>query len=549
MSAEHSTHCQITNEFDLNAQLVKDSPNAKLKNQSGLDSLEVLGPRQNLKFEIGELVARLSYKDILVVKAVLTGALERLAPPKNAQNMNVNEPHTPKSPKAPNPDEPIPPISIKSITLNAPSISIWLLDDSQGVALPLIRLISSDLRLYQSMERLEMKLKFSTDYFNQRIFGWEPLIEPWDVESLQLQWSTSQNYVKVQPSVRSPLNFNVTQTFVQQAKHFSSKWNSIKTALETDLRTMCVRSRSDHLPYLLRNETGADLIFTTAVDEISKARKEQRKPNAKWFTALTGKECTFEFPTKLLTVKERSSDRRSLVIRVDGWHEVSPVSVDSVGIYFRVAKLISSNNQPPTYARLVIAVTMEPDGRKVVTCRSALMFVNNLASPVQLSFQRKQSNEVFERRLEKNEKFFAPLKFVDAQLHVRPIGGKIKIEKPQELKWQWARNPGDVVNKHVCLGKVDDDKQYWICISVKREHYPEDESLCGHSIYLIPTLNVLNLLPTDIEFRCNTEKQSIQAGQRIQTASINVEEPIALTIATDKFVMSKPIIIHRSQLR
>lgn len=34
------------------------------------------------------------------------------------------------------------------------------------------------------------------------------------------------------------------------------------------------------------------------------------------------------------------------------------------------------------------------------------------------------------------------------------------------------------------------------------------------------SLNVLNLLPNDIEFKCNKSKYTIQAGQQFQTASV-----------------------------
>jgi hypothetical protein len=36
-------------------------------------------------------------------------------------------------------------INIRSVTVNAPSVCAWFLDDSQGVAFPLIRLIFTSL--------------------------------------------------------------------------------------------------------------------------------------------------------------------------------------------------------------------------------------------------------------------------------------------------------------------------------------------------------------------------------------------------------------------
>lgn len=65
---------------------------------------------------------------------------------------------------------------------------------------------------------------------------------------------------------------------------------------------LCVRSRSDHLPYILHNETGSILRFTTATDEVLEARSMQRKSTAKWYQTAPDASTTFEFPTKRLTI-------------------------------------------------------------------------------------------------------------------------------------------------------------------------------------------------------------------------------------------------------
>lgn len=63
-----------------------------------------------------------------------------------------------------------------------------------------------------------------------------------------------------------------------------------------------MRSRSDHLPYILHNKTGSDLRFTTAVDEVIEARSKQRKSTAKWYQTVADATTTFEFPTKRLAI-------------------------------------------------------------------------------------------------------------------------------------------------------------------------------------------------------------------------------------------------------
>lgn len=85
-----------------------------------------------------------------------------------------------------------------------------------------------------------------------------------------------------------------------------------------------------------------------------RARQTGQRSSAKWFTAFSDKECTFEFPVKLLTARDPTkAESRQLIIRVDKWDETSPVFVDSVGTYIRITKKTGSFN---TYARLVIDV-------------------------------------------------------------------------------------------------------------------------------------------------------------------------------------------------
>lgn len=227
--------------------------------------------------------------------------------------------------------------------------------------------------------------------------------------------------------------------------------------------------------------------------------------------------------------RDRAADPRCLVIRVEGWDEVSPVSVDSVGTYFRVARAStssssassahqnnnsqqqkpnksasssstpsspSSGSPPAACARIVVAVSMEPNGRKVVTVRSALMLVNQLADPLRFAFiHTAAAHERFECVIQPGAKMFAPLRFVDATLFVRPCAQDVQPDKNAELKWSWARQPGEVANRLVGFprtqptntdttsasnsGQGQQQQQYWICVSVKRELYPEQQSLCS----------------------------------------------------------------------
>lgn len=61
-----------------------------------------------------------------------------------------------------------------------------------------------------------------------------------------------------------------------------------------------------------------------------------------------------------------------------------------------------------------------------------------------------------------------------------------------------------------------------MCLSIKREHYPEYEMLSGHTVNFSPPLSVLNLLPVDAEFRIVNRKYAVSASKQIQITSVSV---------------------------
>ncbi|KAI6183494.1 hypothetical protein M3Y97_00495100 [Aphelenchoides bicaudatus] len=556
MSAEQSTNCQISNEFNLTVVMSKDIQVAKaIGTQRGLSNLYT-GPRQALKFEVGEVVCRMSYKDLLVTQAVIQGALKHpqtnLSRPQPFSSARNSPAASPRSDDLSSNGEQPAAINIKSVSVNAPSMCAWFLDDSQGVALPLVRLILTNLRMHYANEKIDTNMIVGLDYFNQRVFGWEPLIESWPIEKLLYQWSGQASTLKIQPSRNHPLNFNVTQTFIQQAKHFFSTWPDIQKSLKTDLRTMCVRLRSDHLLYLIRNETGLRLTFTT--DNCLEHNKAIKSPTRKWFVAMPDRSCTFEFPTKLLIRDQPKAESRQLIIRVDGWNEVSPVSVDSVGTYIRITR---KSDSTPTFARLVIEVSMEPNGRKVVVVRSAMTIINKLSDPLRLIFTDPQIGlpSRLELLVRPGMTISVPLSHVNSRVKACPFELEAVVS-PVEIKWYKVKTPGEVQNKSVCFTNEEESTHddvvelcYWVCTSVKHEMYPEHETpLCGHSICFMPALSVLNLLPNDADFRCNKSTFTIQASQRMQTSTVDLDKEIIFSVSTEQFRTVHPIVFRCKSL-
>lgn len=93
----------------------------------------------------------------------------------------------------------------------------------------------AELALEKSLDRLHCHFTLGADYFNQRVFGWEPLVEPWLIDRLAIQWRENHVNVDLTPHRDSSFEINLTQTFIQQMNQLASRWTTIrKSFLEED---------------------------------------------------------------------------------------------------------------------------------------------------------------------------------------------------------------------------------------------------------------------------------------------------------------------------
>uniref|UniRef100_A0A915Q7J7 Vacuolar protein sorting-associated protein 13 VPS13 adaptor binding domain-containing protein n=1 Tax=Setaria digitata TaxID=48799 RepID=A0A915Q7J7_9BILA len=562
MASETESRCQLTNDFSMTFSLAIESDTDTERQYLRLGLSSVVPVKHQLVAEITDMVARVSYRDFHVMRSVLTWSLERFN--KSLENSVIPkcDPHLDREGRS---------INIIRTVIKGNQMSFWLMDDHQGTAFPLIRCKFKKLHLDRYLEKINGSFTFVADYFNQNVFGWEPLIEDWDLKQLtlvtknctvimdvfasnfivhiSLQLNSFLTHCTFYQRELSTFNINITQTFLRQAVRFSSQLSEIKYAVDEDFRGPCLRSRSDYLPYVLHNETGSSLRFTTAVQEVLEARSLQRKSTAKWYQIAPDASTTFGFPTKRLTITENSEEIHQLIIHVDGWDEISPVNVDAIGTYFRLARCSTSrtaSSNSGINVRLVVVVTMDKNGQKVVSIRSALKIFNHLLDPILLILTCESSKipETSIVRVDSKKTLHVPLKFASASMAVKLDGWS--CSKTHEIKWQEAKSAGERINK---LLKFDMfDACYWICLSIKREHYPEYEMLSGHTISFFPPLSVLNLLPVDAEFRIIGRKYAISASKQIQITSVNIGESISFEVATDRFISVREITISKSSL-
>ncbi|MCP9261503.1 Zn-dependent carboxypeptidase [Dirofilaria immitis] len=513
MASESESRCQLTNDFSMTLSLSIES-DAEVEGQLprlGLSS--VIPVKHRLVAEITDMVARVSYRDLHVVRNVLVSSLNRL-------NKSIEKSVIPKC---------SPELGKKFSHLLIMMEFLSFLDLIRNSILR-FWFLRYEFYLNRRLEKINGFFTFVADYFNQNVFGWEPLIEDWDLKQLTMVLKNNTIFMDLLLAMR-----------------FNLQLSEMKHSLNEDFRGLCVRSRSDHLPYILHNETGSKLCFTTAVDEVLKAKSMQRKSTAKWYETAPDSSTTFEFPTKQLTMAENSEESHQLIVHIDGWDEISPVNVDAVGTYFRMARSSASRAADSNFGinvRLVIVVTMDKNGRKVVTVRSALTIINHLSDSTLLflTCENAKIPETSIIRIDPKKTLHVPLKFASASVAVKPDSWN--YSKALEVKWQEAKSAGERINKLLKFEKFD--TCYWMCLSIKREHYPEYEMLSGHTISFSSPLSILNLLPVDAEFRIVNKKYAVSASKQIQITSVNTAENISFEVATDRFISVREITITKS---
>ena len=506
------------------------------------------------------------------------------------------------------------PLSISTVELKASRISICVIDDCKDADVPLLELALTHLELSQdvnfknrsplsgNIREGHLKAVFASDYFNRALSGWEPIVEPWKCEA---SWSYSLSQL---PSQHSRLNLkvksnevlrvNMTSTLMEIYQIVKDNWTQDYYSTASNM----VR-RSPFVPFAIKNETGMNLYFTTFVaapgtsfgssDVVNKATKD-------WHLVAPGDVVTFTFAEK--QTKQRHIDSHKLnlhqiAVRVEGWAEVGPVSVDKVGVFFRHAgPEITDTYATTPKARIVFAVTLEGSAQKLITVRSALKFVNKLDHPVLMKMEHlfghlnirswPPAKTVI---VTANEFYSVPLSHVHAFFYVKPLpisfrlddisadssisssASTSQLEKidgneywnrfgkicdggaignfqftEKSIHWKEITDPSEVHQEmRTCCSITN--KIYKLVFAIKKESYPSKDNamLPGHTITLWPPLRLHNLLPCDLLFKLPTGSQGrISPANTANIHEVDLEQLLEITIALDSFSGAGLISIH-----
>ena len=308
----------------------------------------------------------------------------------------------------------------------------------------------------------------SGSYYNRALSSWEPFLEPWRAG---LEWKTmsigdhlgpggsnGKRSKRTTVSLESSdaINFNLTSTLVELYQMVKANWTedyynfggqqqttvaSKQGGEEYLTGRSSVTYRTPFVPFALRNSTGSNVWFSTQTRLASSqfsASAARNQPsglpsgrlepsgvdeNDSWkMVKADFKEVvpfTFEVRGKMRHTNSHDVKVHQLIVQVDGWQQVSPVSVDRVGTYFRNALPSHGSGMPP--ARVVVEVKLEGSARKLVTIRSALVVRNTLPYDIQLKLVNSafKLDDTCQMKLRPKEKSPVPLHYVWAKMFAR----------------------------------------------------------------------------------------------------------------------------------
>lgn len=460
---------------------------------------------------------------------------------------------------------------------------LCLIDDCNETDVPLLEIKTKDFRLMQhnSIPIIEgfSQIAFSCDYFNSALSGWEPFVEhckfqlSWNVIERQCHIKTLESpkkNISLHFELKEMLSVNITSNFAEMIIKVSKSWfDDIKSFLNMSTTKRAFRHRTPFIPYVIKNETGCKLKFYLVNDSQRKISAQencfQNQSEINWISVEANETIPFSFDVSSKTrhIDSHLNKSHKIVVAVDGWKSVFPVTVNRVGLYFREANSERINET----ARIVFAINLEPKAKKLITIRSALLLSNKTSNAIELKFQN-TTESVY---INSGATLPVPLRLVRHKILVRPCDVGVNIcETP--IHWEHVRRCHEISSElQVCSpfsitrnqhSSYSTSSSYRFCVLVERNKFPLDISSQGpglqsyraqpaHTITLLPPLQFANLLPCELRFHISGTAVigTIKSGEEISVHYVNPLKQFTIEFSMENFPHSKPLIINPGATR
>ncbi|KAG2458956.1 VP13D protein, partial [Polypterus senegalus] len=499
---------------------------------------------------------------------------------------------------------------LSGVEVKAESVCICFIDDCLDCDVPLAEITFSRLYFLQrvgSNAEGNASLTLSGDYYNRELSGWEPFIEPWPCT---INWQHQDAgrihppRLKVKVKAKQRLDLNITSVLLEQYDTTKSSWladyckeeqdgqrprNSSSLlwmgssvdppSLRPSVPLACLRTRSTASLTSLEQQ-----IHAKASTKMSK-RRQPFVPYA--LRNHTG--CTLWFATLTTTPTRHTHDLKlhQLLVRVCGWEQVKPVSVDKVGVFFRYAapdRDNPSNTAGAEPKRCSIGPILQQGRRRHDCLQAALrpekeaaaatgdhnVFAASQKRASSYDYYRYTSETVEEVPQEMlvllppilpGESQAMPLHLTSWRLQARPKGlGLFFCKTP--VHWTSVERMGEVnSSKRECHSTDFEEhpkRNFRFCVVIKKESYPDyvPSQLApdiskqiyrqpGHTIYLLPSLVLVNLLPCDLNFYIkNTSiKGTLKSSKETVLHTADTCQNVELGVVLENFPVCKELLI------
>ncbi|XP_076466689.1 LOW QUALITY PROTEIN: intermembrane lipid transfer protein VPS13D-like [Babylonia areolata] len=472
--------------------------------------------------------------------------------------------------------------SITAVELKASSVCLCLIDDCGDADVPLAEISCNAISVHQTMEpSVHGKASFQLvgEYYNRNLSGWEPFLEPWRCSAEWKQYKDQDPKMAVQILAADILNVNLTRTLLELYDQTKGSWTEDYLTQNREDQKKQKRDegtqhrRSRFIPYVIRNDTGSPLWFMTATSTPTSLLGERPTASQQLDTQsyirgsswervgpTESKPFHFHRREKLRHKKTHDMHINQLVVMVDGWQKLSPVSVDKVGVYFRHAAVDSrklAHNR--LSARVVLDVQQEGSARKLIVVRSALVLVNKLDSPVELKMENTdERGKHVTISLPIGQPTPIPLSCVNSRLLARPSDWQVHYcNRP--LQWQHVMRPGEYSDGIRSCNSLEGHGVYRFCVSVLRENYPEDNAgehgflttLPGHQLTLLPPVTIINLLPLELHFYLKGTQVSgnLKPGREAALHGVDLDSNLELGIHLENFSQCRELVVPPNTAR
>ncbi|GLD91930.1 hypothetical protein PINS_up000463 [Pythium insidiosum] len=309
---------------------------------------------------------------------------------------------------------------------NVGELRFVLVNNSLGIPIADFQLSEIVCEYIQDHEySIEGGAKLSLNYFNNSIYRWEPLVEPFKVEISAQRGLEENTKMDLAIIVRSTINFNLTPAM---APLLSS--DALKHA---DFVTTGSKSTA---PFWIVNKTGSDIKFSfrrgsgnviqqIVPDNVKVAVDCREQGDMRSFDSSSTDRFLLPADRQTLTVNHTIS----VWLNDSRWVSINPVIVDVVGHISVPLRETSVEDQDELFEEeasppvLVAEISIQPDGSKLISLHSQVVLQNRTSVPLMVwAFSPRDGGLVKEWVVDREQICHIPLHLIHphSKISVRP---------------------------------------------------------------------------------------------------------------------------------